>query len=131
MHINKIENEITFKIKTAYYLELLTPETMKLFGNTRSKITTGENGENKHDPESTKVVLVHCSIANNSYQQDLEALYTNIRNKSFDQLVDISPKTFIVLVNQKIFHSEIFQNFHILKYGSLNKIINRQRQKIK
>ena len=99
MHINKIENKITFKIKTAYYLELLTPETMKLFGNTRSKITTGENGENKHDPESTKVVLVHCSIANNSYQQDLEALYTNIRNKSFDQLVDISPKTFIVLVN--------------------------------
>ena len=67
MHINKIENKITFKIKTAYYLELLTPETMKLFGNTRSKITKGEKRENKHHPESTKVVLVHCNIANNSY----------------------------------------------------------------
>ena len=67
MHINKIENKITFKIKTAYYLELFTPETMKLFGNTRSKITKGEKRENKHHPESTKVVLVHCNIANNSY----------------------------------------------------------------
>ena len=36
---NKKENRITFKIKTEFYLELLTPETMKLFGNTKSKIT--------------------------------------------------------------------------------------------
>ena len=28
--VNKIENRITFKIKTEYYLELLTPKTMKL-----------------------------------------------------------------------------------------------------
>ena len=28
-----------FKIKTGYYLEFLTPETMKLLGNTKSKIT--------------------------------------------------------------------------------------------
>ena len=39
MYINKTENRITFKIKSAYYLELLTPETMKLLGNTKSKIT--------------------------------------------------------------------------------------------
>ena len=32
IYINKIENRITFKIKTVYYLELLTPETMKLLG---------------------------------------------------------------------------------------------------
>ena len=31
---NKIENRITFKIKTGYYLELLKPETMKLLGST-------------------------------------------------------------------------------------------------
>ena len=35
-----------FVIKTRYYLELLTPETMKLFGNTQNKITKKENGEN-------------------------------------------------------------------------------------
>ena len=47
-YINKVENRITFKIKTGYYLELLTPETMKLLGIIRSKITKDENGQNFH-----------------------------------------------------------------------------------
>ena len=41
-----MENRITFKLKTRYYLELLTPETMKIIGITKSKITKNENGEN-------------------------------------------------------------------------------------
>ena len=43
IYINKIENRITFKIKTGYFLELLTPETMKLLGSTKSEITKNEN----------------------------------------------------------------------------------------
>ena len=39
IYANKIENRITFKIKTGYYLELLTPETMKLLGSTENEIT--------------------------------------------------------------------------------------------
>ena len=35
IHLNKIENRITFKIKTGYYLKHLTPETMKLLGSTK------------------------------------------------------------------------------------------------
>ena len=35
-----------FRIKTEYYLELLTPETMKLLGTTKNKITEDENSEN-------------------------------------------------------------------------------------
>ena len=46
MYINRIENRITFKIKNGYYLELLTPETIKLPGSTESKITKDKNGEN-------------------------------------------------------------------------------------
>ena len=46
IYVNKMENRITFKIKTSYYLELLMPETMKLLGSTKSKITKNENGEN-------------------------------------------------------------------------------------
>ena len=46
IYTNKTENRITFKIKTGYYLELLTPETMKLLGNTKSKTRKDENGEN-------------------------------------------------------------------------------------
>ena len=46
MYINKTENIITFKIKARYYLELLTPETMKLFGSTKSQMTKNKNDEN-------------------------------------------------------------------------------------
>ena len=38
IYVNKTENRITFKIKNGYYLELLTPETMKLLGSNESKI---------------------------------------------------------------------------------------------
>ena len=44
IYVNKIENRITFKIETGYYLELLTPETMKLLGSTKNKITKDKNG---------------------------------------------------------------------------------------
>ena len=36
-YVNKIENRVPFKIKSGYSLELLTPETMKLFGSTKNK----------------------------------------------------------------------------------------------
>ena len=38
IYLNKTENRITFEIKAGYYLELLTSETMKLFGSTENKI---------------------------------------------------------------------------------------------
>ena len=46
IYVNQIENRITFRIKTQYFLELLTPATMKLLGSTTSMITKDENGEN-------------------------------------------------------------------------------------
>ena len=68
IYINKIENRITFKIKTENCLELLTTETMKLLGSTKSKITKNENGENVSYLEITEVVLIHCNVVNNCYQ---------------------------------------------------------------
>ena len=68
--VNKIENRITLKIKTGYYLEILMPETMKLLGNTKSMIIKDENGENLPHLEMTEVVLIHCNIVNSNYQQD-------------------------------------------------------------
>ena len=64
IYVNKIENRITFKIKTGYYLELWTPETMKLLGNTKSKITKNENGENVPHLGITEVVVILCNIVN-------------------------------------------------------------------
>ena len=54
-------------MKTGYYLDLLTTETMKTLRSTKNEITKDKNGE---DLEITEVVLVHCNIANNDYQQD-------------------------------------------------------------
>ena len=47
--------------------------------------------------ENTEVVLVHCNIANNNYQQNTRVLYIFVPNETFAQLLDISPKTFIFL----------------------------------
>ena len=70
IYVNKIRNRITFKIKTGYYLELLTPEIMKLLRSTEDNLTKDKNGENVPHIEIKEVLLVHCDIANNDYQQD-------------------------------------------------------------
>ena len=67
IHVNNIQNKFTLKIKTAYYLELLTPEYMKLLGSNETKITEGRNGEKRSHLEITEVVLVHCNIVNNQH----------------------------------------------------------------
>ena len=103
IYVNKIENRITFKIKNGYSLELLTKETMKLLGSTENKIAKDKNGENVPHLEITEVVLVHCNIVNNDYQQDSRVLYTFVPNKSFGSLLDISPSNHIFL---KTFNSE-------------------------
>ena len=90
IYVNKIENRITFKIKSGYYLELLTPETMKLLGSTESKITKNKNGEDVPHLEVVELVLVHCNLVDNDYQQDSRILYTFVPNKTFGSLLEIS-----------------------------------------
>ena len=97
IYVNKIENRITFKIKSGYYLELLTPETMKLLGSTESKITKDKNGENVPHLEIVELVLVHCNLINNDYQQDSRILYTFVPNKTFRSLLEISPTNHVFL----------------------------------
>ena len=70
IYVNKVENRVTFKIKNGYSYELLTPEIMKLLGSTKNKITKDKNGENLPHLEITEVVLVHCDMVKNDYQQD-------------------------------------------------------------
>ena len=84
-------NRITFKIKNGYYLELLTSKTMKLLGSTESKITKDKNGENVPHLEIVELVLVHCNLVNNDYQQDSRILYTFVPIKTFGSLLDVLP----------------------------------------
>ena len=116
-YVNKIKNRITFKIKTGYYLELLTPKTMKLLGSTENKITKEKVGKNVSHLRIAKVVLVQCNIIDNDYQQDLRVLYKFFPNKPFDSLLEISPTDFI-------FSIHLIQNFKKLKYGLQIKIVN-------
>ena len=106
--MNKIENRTIFNIKNGYYLELLTPETMKLLGSTEIKITKDKNGENVPHLEIVEFVLVHCNLVNNDYQPDSRILYTFVPNKPFGCFLEISPTNHIFL---KTFNSE----FQVIK----------------
>ena len=76
---------------------------MKLLGSTENKITKDKNGENVPHLEITEVVLVHCNMVNNDYQQDSRVLYNFVPNKPFSSLLEISPTNRIFL---KTFNSE-------------------------
>ena len=107
IYVNKIENRVTFKIKNGYYLDHLTPETMKLLASTESEIDKVKNGENVSHLEITELVLVHCNLVNNDYQQDPRILYTFVPNKPFGSLLEISTTNHIFL---KTFNSEFQEN---------------------
>ena len=103
IYVNKIENKITFKIKSGYYLELLTPETMTLLASAESKIAKDKNGENIPHLEVAELVLLHCNLVNNDFQQDSRILYTFLPIKTFGSLLEILPTNHVFL---KTFDSE-------------------------
>ena len=69
IYVNKIKNRTVFKIKTGYNLELLSEETMQLLGSSKKVIENNKDGEIVLSLEAVEVVLVHCNLVNNSYQQ--------------------------------------------------------------
>ena len=90
---NKIKHRTVFKIKTGYKLELLSLETMKLLGSTKKD----KNAEDALKLESVEVVLVHCNLVNNRYQQTSKVLFNFVPNKQFGQLITISPHSLTML----------------------------------
>ena len=74
IYANTINNRIVFKIKSGYKLELLSKETMKLLGSTKDTIDADKNSENVPKLENVEVVLVHCNLVNNAYQQHSRVL---------------------------------------------------------
>ena len=67
------------------------------------EITKDKHGENVPNREIAEVVLVHCNIVNNDYQQDSKVLYTFFPNKPFGILLESSSTNHIFL---KTFNSE-------------------------
>ena len=82
-YVNKIKNRIVSKIKTGYKLKLLTLETMKLLGSTKKICDKDKDRENLPKLESVEVVLVHCNLVKNDYQQTSKVSFTFVPNKEF------------------------------------------------
>ena len=68
---------------------------MKLFGSTENKITKNKNSKNFPHLEIAELVLIHCNLVNNNYQQYLRILYAFTPDKSFGRLLQISPPSHI------------------------------------
>ena len=81
IYVNEINNRIVFKIKSGYKLELLSKEAMKLLGSSSDTIDGDKNSELVPKLESVDLVLVHCNLVNNSYQQVSKVLFTFVPNK--------------------------------------------------
>ena len=62
---------------------------MKLLGSTVSKINKDKNAENVPHLEVVELLLVHCNLVNNDYQQDSRILHTFVSNKTFGSLLEI------------------------------------------
>ena len=107
IYANTINNRIVFKVKSAYKLELLSKEIMKLLRSTKDIIDEDKNGENVTRSENVEVVLVHCNLVNNSYQQHSRVLLTFVPTKQYGQLINISPHSFVFLKTMNTEFSEI------------------------
>ena len=107
IYANTISNIIVFKIKSGYKLELLSKETMKLLGSTSSIIDADKNSENVPKLENVEVVLVHCNLVNNSYQQHSRILFPFVPTKQYGHLISISPHSLVLLKAMNTEFSEI------------------------
>ena len=94
---NKIKNRVIFKVKAGYKLELLSPETMKLLGNTKEDVDKDNNGKDVPKLEPVEVALVHCNLVNNSYQESSKVLFTFVPDKQFGELITISSYSLTML----------------------------------
>ena len=71
---------------------------MKLLGNTKKKyVDLDKDGEDVPKLESALVLLVHCNLVNNNYQQASKILFTFVSNKQFGQSITIAPHSLTML----------------------------------
>ena len=70
---------------------------MKLLETTKKEANKYKDGEDVPKLESVQIVLTHCNLVNNIYQQATKVLFTFVLNKQFGQLITISPHSLTVL----------------------------------
>ena len=68
---------------------------MKLLGSAKKYVDKDKDGENI--PKFVEFVLVNCNLARNDYQHLSKVLLTFVPNKQFEQLMNISPHSLIMM----------------------------------
>ena len=76
---------------------MLSEETMQLLGSSKKDVDQNIDGEIVPKLEPVEVVLVHCNLVNNNYQQASNLLFTFVPNKQFGQLITVTPHSLTVL----------------------------------
>ena len=56
-----------------------------------------KNGKIVAKLETVEVVLVHCNLVNNNYQEASKVLLTFVPNKQFGQLITVTPHSLTML----------------------------------
>ena len=83
---------------------------MPLLGSSKNVIDQNKDGEIVPRLETVEVVLVHCNLVNNNYQQASKVLFTFVPNKQFGQLIIITPHspTMLKATNAEFSFTEIW-----------------------
>ena len=129
IYSNEKNNRIVFKMKSGYKLELLSKEMIGLLGSSSNIIDNDKNSEQVCKLETVEVVLVHCNLVNNNYQQSSKVLFTFVPNKKYGQLINILPHALIMLktTNAEFSSIEIWftnQDNRLSDNGNIPLIIN-------
>ena len=91
---------------------------MELLGSSKNTIDQDKDGELLPKLQAVEVVLVHCNLVNNSYQQASEVLFTFVPNKEFGQLITITPNapTMLKTTNAEFSFIEIWLQIKIINH---------------
>ena len=83
---------------------------MQLLGSSKKYIDQNKDGEIVPRLETVEVVLVHCNLVNNNYQQASKALFSLVSNEQFSQLITVTPHspTMLKTTNAKFSFIEIW-----------------------
>ena len=95
---------------------------MKLLGSIKD-VNKDKHGENIPKLESVEVVLVHCNLVKNDYQQTPKTWFTFVPNKEFVQLINIPPVSLTMI-------TQLILSFLLLKFGLQIKLVNYFKLKI-
>ena len=70
---------------------MLSREAIKLLWSTEKNVDKDKDGKDVPKLKSVEVVLMHCNLVTNSYEQASKVLFTFSPTKQFGLLITISP----------------------------------------